>query len=92
MVISVDGAAYYTMNDILDSLSITRQTLWRWRLEGKVPAGRRFRDKQLIFTRSEFEIIKGFANRIGPTSVAGPQLRLFDSFAHANTGDSVDER
>lgn len=92
MAISVAGVTYYTTKDIVDSLSITRQTLWRWRLERKVPIGRRFRDKQLLFTKSEFEIIKDFANRIEPTSVASPQLELFNNFAYANTIDRVDEQ
>ena len=91
MAISVDGVTYYTMKDIVNSLSITRQTLWRWRLERKVPIGHRFRDKQLLFTKSEFEIIKDFANRIEPTSVTSPQLKLFNDFAHVNTRDRVDE-
>lgn len=45
---------------------LERQTIWRWRQEGKVPAGRRFRDKQVIFTADEAEKIRDYANRMEP--------------------------
>jgi predicted site-specific integrase-resolvase len=69
MPLSINGTTYFTAVEITESLSITRQTLWRWRIEGKVPAGRRFRDKQIIYTRPEFEAIERFANRVEPIAM-----------------------
>lgn len=81
MTLNIDGMAYYTMKDITGTLMISRQTLWRWRREGRVPLGRRFRDKQLLFTQSEYETIEEFANRIELAPGTGPQLRLFNHMA-----------
>lgn len=78
MALNVDGVVYCTMGDVVRALSISRQTLWRWRSEGKIPSGRRFRDRQLLFTESELRVIEEFANRIEPASGLSPQLRLFD--------------
>ena len=63
---------------------MTRQTLWRWRQDGKVPTGRRYRDKQILFTGTELDRIRDYANRMVPlepanlTQPAG-QLRLFST-------------
>lgn len=81
MALNIEGVTYYTMKDVTNSLLISRQTLWRWRCEGRVPLGRRFRDKQLLFTQSEYEAIEEFANRMEPASGLGPQLRLFSNLA-----------
>ena len=78
MPLQIGGVAYYTIGEVTKTLSISRQTLWRWRTDGKVPPGHRFRNKQLLFTESEFRTVEEFANRIEPVSGASPQLRLFD--------------
>jgi len=77
MALRVYEATYYTIKDVTATLSITRQTLWRWRCEGKIPQGQRFRDKQLLFTQSEFRQIEAFANRIEPNPGDSLQLDLF---------------
>lgn len=87
MTLEIDGKTYYTAVEVTNHLAISRQTLWRWRSEGKVPHGHRFRDKQIIFTESEFKGIKEFANRIELLSVPSPQLSLFSR----NRSDLADE-
>jgi len=77
MALSVYGVTYVTVKDLVDSLSITRQTLWRWRRERKIPQGQRFRDKRLLFTQSELRQIEAFANHIEPNPGNGLQLDLF---------------
>ena len=37
-----------------------------WRNAGKVPAGHRYRDRDILFTSAEAEEIRRFANRIEP--------------------------
>ena len=77
MPLVIEGTNYYTAAEITDRLSITRQTLWRWRSSGKIPYGHRFRDKQVVFTELELGEIEEYANRIEPPPAASPQLRLF---------------
>ena len=49
-LIEIDGVVYLTAGEVARSLGITRQTLWRWRRDGKVPPGRTNRNGQLLFT------------------------------------------
>ena len=47
-------------------LGITRQTLWRWRQAGLVPAGAKYRDHLLVFTDDEVVLIREYAQRVIP--------------------------
>lgn len=62
--IQVDGVSYVGLTDLLQELGISRQTLWRWRQEGKIPVGNRYRDRQVLFNPDEAEQIRRFANRL----------------------------
>ncbi|MGE3668527.1 MAG: helix-turn-helix transcriptional regulator [Polyangiaceae bacterium] len=64
--VEIAGVQYHTLAEVLEITGITRQTLWRWRRESKVPAGHRYRDKQLLYTRSELLQIQTYANRLQP--------------------------
>jgi predicted site-specific integrase-resolvase len=66
---------YHSVAGVLEVTGVSRQTLWRWRREGKVPAGHRFRDKLLVFTVEELEQILQFANRLEPIDCS-PRRRL----------------
>jgi predicted DNA-binding transcriptional regulator AlpA len=83
MPVQVEGVLYRTLPEVLKELKITRQTLWRWRHEGVIPQGRRFRGRQLIFTEEETDEIRRYANRIEPieSPVMQPQLNLFGAAA-----------
>ena len=77
--IEIDGVPYYPATYVLKSLRISRQTLWKWRQEGKVSSGHRYRDRLVVFTEEEIETIREHANRIEPVrSEDAAQLRLFD--------------
>ena len=79
MTITVDGIEYATATELLDELKISRQTLWRWRQQGKIPSGRLHRNNKLVFTSEEAASIRGFANRLEPALVENHgQLRLFE--------------
>jgi len=53
---------------LAEAVRVSRQTIWRWRKTGKIPAGHRFRDGQLFFTTGEAGEVRQFANRIEPVS------------------------
>ena len=80
MSVEIQGVVYMSSTEILRELRISRQTLWRWRQEGKVPLGNRFRDGRLLFALHEVDQIREFAHRIEPAEVGdNSQLQLFDA-------------
>lgn len=79
MSFELDGVTYFSAADVTRELGVSRQTLWRWRQDGKIPLGRRYRDHQVVFTSDEFTAIREFAHRIEPIdALAANQLKLFD--------------
>ena len=80
MPVLVNDISYLTASEVTEEVDVTRQTLWRWRQDKKIPIGQRFRNRQVIFSPDEVEIIREYANRIEPiTDVGGGQLNLFSS-------------
>lgn len=78
MKLEIGGAAYEDVKSLLQELDISRSTLSRWRREGKIPQGHRFRNGKVVFTEMEAQQIRQFANRIEPINEAGrDQLALF---------------
>jgi predicted DNA-binding transcriptional regulator AlpA len=79
MPFEIDGTEYLVASEVVEELGITRQTLWRWRNQGKVPAGRRFRGGQVLFTPAEVRTIREYANRVEPIErTPSGQFRLFN--------------
>lgn len=66
-MVVVEGVEYISASEVAKELMISRQTLWRWRQSEKIPCGRLYRDHQLIFTLSEMESIREYANRLAPS-------------------------
>jgi hypothetical protein len=66
MPIVIGRIQYFTPKDVQVDLHVSRQSLWRWRRAKKVPQGRKYRDRQVVFTLSEFETIRQYANRLVP--------------------------
>lgn len=80
MPIAVDGVTYYSASEVARAVGVSRQSLWRWRQDGKVPPGRRFRDRQILFTAGEIEQVKDYANRLEPAEpTSAQQLGLFNN-------------
>lgn len=71
MPLTIEGVRFYTNAEVARSLGVSRQTLWRWRVEGGVPQGRRYRRKSVVFTQDEVDQIAAFANRIEPIQPDG---------------------
>ena len=79
MPVIIDGIKYFTATDILKDLAVSRQTLWRWRAEGKIPSGRRDRRKRVLFNQDEFDAIRAHANLLEPIDTRDKdQLKLFN--------------
>ena len=79
MPIEVQGSTFFAGSEIAEEVGVSRQTLWRWRKAGKIPAGYKFRNGQVFFSGPEREAILRFANRIEPQGSEGGdgQLSLF---------------
>lgn len=85
MSIEIEGVRYLTRTELLEELDVTRQTLWRWQREGKVPGGLRYRGRQVVFGPDDVEVIREFANRLEPIENGGAaQLPLFANLRRAN--------
>jgi hypothetical protein len=75
----INGIEYFTVPEILRELRIARQTLWRWRQQQKIPAGHRYRDRNLLYTLGEVQEIRQFANRVEDIEQNNKnQLKLFN--------------
>ena len=66
MPLEVSGSKYFTASELAIELSVSRQTIWRWRREGKIPSGLRFRNRQVVFTPQEADAVLEYANRVEP--------------------------
>ena len=81
MAVALDGEVYLCVSEVVERLDVSRQTLWRWRTEGVIPTGHRYRGSQVVFSVSEVEKIETYAHRLEPirvgSSVDSNQLRLF---------------
>jgi hypothetical protein len=73
--IKIEGIDYFTAADIHRTLKVARQTLWRWRKAGRIPQGRRFRDREIVFTQRELGEIREYANRLVPAVTASNAVK-----------------
>jgi hypothetical protein len=78
--LTINGVEYYGATQLLGEIGVSRQTFWRWRRKGQIPAGHRFRDGRLLFTGPEAEMVRRFATSIQTADrPASYQGRLFDN-------------
>lgn len=77
--LEIGGAKYVSASLLANRLGVSRQTLWRWRTAGKIPAGHLYRSRQLIFTVAEAVDAYAYGTRIEPadTLANGDQMALF---------------
>ena len=62
--LEIEGIKYLPAAAVAKQVRVSRTTLWRWRQEGKVPLGHRYRDRMILFTGEEFQVIRQYANRL----------------------------
>jgi len=77
MPVELNNRLYFSVNEVLVDTGVSRQTLWRWRQNGRVPPGHRFRDRQILFDEEEFHAIRSFATHVERLDEGARQLRLF---------------
>ena len=80
MPVEVSGKRFFNVTDVTEIVGVTRQSIWRWCRDEKIPSGRRYQGQQRIFTREEVEKIYAYAHRLEPAGSTGEfehQLKLF---------------
>lgn len=75
----VNDKQFFTATEVAEDVGVVRQTLWRWRQQGKIPAGHRYRDRQILFSEAELEKVRTFAHKLEPLEADEDpgQQRLF---------------
>ena len=86
MPVTIEDTQYYRVIEITRELGISRTTLWRWRSDGRIPAGRLYRGGTVVFTSHEFDAIRAFANRLEP--VQAPNRNQMSLFNGGRRGES----
>ena len=76
MCIEINGVEYFSTTEVLKAAGISRQTLWRWRQEGRVPDGHRFRNGQVLFSGTEYQEILAYANHLEPGALTTDPAQL----------------
>lgn len=82
MSVEVNGIRYFSKAEVAEIISVSRQTLYRWIDEGKIPAPRheRRRDGRLLYSQADLDEIQSFANDVEPVDQSSPdQMRLFSN-------------
>jgi hypothetical protein len=67
--IEIAGTTYLFAVDLARQVGVSRTTLYRWRQDGKIPAGRRDRRRLILFTLAEAQIVRDYADRLEPATV-----------------------
>ena len=62
---------FYTTQDVLNKVGITRPTLYKWLKEGKIPEVMRDRNNFRLFTKESIEKIMIYKNMVKPPSKGG---------------------
>jgi len=78
MSLTIAGTEYLTADEVCRLVGVSRQTLWRWRQNARIPCGSRLRGKRLVFCSDEVEQIQIYASFLEPADRRpGVQLGLF---------------
>lgn len=79
MPIQIEGKEYLTVSDLVEELGVSRQTIWRWRQQDKIPQGNTLRGRWVVFTPREVDAIRTFAFQLKPLNdhEDEDQIRLF---------------
>src|SRR5260370_40835616 len=76
--VEIAGTRYLPATDVARHVGVSRTTLWRWRHDGKIPLGRRYRNGLILFAPAEVEVVREYAERLVPATarrMEGPKQR-----------------
>jgi hypothetical protein len=76
MCLEIEGVKYLPAAAVAKEVRVSRTTLWRWRQEGKIPVGHRYRDRIVLFTDEELRAIRQYANRLELANPHGARASL----------------
>jgi cysteine desulfurase len=77
----IDGSIFYTCTDVAEACGVSRQTIWRWRQYGLIPAGRTRRTGSVAFSQTELEYIRSHARQVDSRDAAAPTQVYLDNAA-----------
>ncbi len=60
----MNDTEFFMLSEVAKAAGVTRQTIWRWRVDRRVPQGRRYRDRIVLYTAAERAEICRFASRL----------------------------
>lgn len=88
MSLQIDGTIYYSVSEVIEKVRVSRQTLWRWRKERRIPGGHRFRNRQIVFSQVELDAIEKYAKLVEPVLISETptQMKLFKN-GNSNGGN-----
>lgn len=66
--VEIAGTTYLPVTEVAKHVGVSRTTLWRWRHNGKIPLGRRYRNGLILFSPAEVELVRNYADRLEPIS------------------------
>jgi predicted DNA-binding transcriptional regulator AlpA len=66
MPLEIDGRPFLTLSELAGAIGVSRQTLWRWRRDGKIPSGHRFRDGRVVFAETETRLVRAHSLAMTP--------------------------
>jgi excisionase family DNA binding protein len=66
MPVTLNGKRYLTNTEVAHLVSVARQTLWRWRSAGRIPLGRQYRGRTVLFSEPEVKEIQRYSERVEP--------------------------
>ncbi len=78
MPLEISGVRYFSAAEVVAATRVSRTTFWRWRQQGKIPAGNRLRGRQLLFTEDELQGALEYANHVEPAMQEEGQQKLFN--------------
>ena len=73
--VRIAGATYLSVSQVAKEIGVSRTTLWRWRHEGKIPLGRRYRNGLILFSAAEVGLVREYADRLEPIGLNGKELK-----------------
>jgi predicted DNA-binding transcriptional regulator AlpA len=71
--VEIAGTRYLPATQLAKNIGVSRTTLWRWRHEGKIPLGRRYRNGLILFSPAEVELVRKYSDRLEPVSGKGSE-------------------